>query len=50
MDCPKCTGSLDVKYHEGIEIDLCNKCSGIWLDLGEISQIIETEEKKFLKS
>jgi len=42
MKCPVCTG-LDLKMAErqGIEIDYCPECRGIWLDRGELEKIVE---------
>ena len=47
MICPKCTKPLEEKHYEGVEIDICNTCLGVWLDVGEITHIIETEEESF---
>lgn len=42
MDCPTCTGTqLLMTNREGIEIDYCPKCRGVWLDRGELDKIIE---------
>ena len=47
MKCPKCDGSLYEATYEGIAIDVCNKCTGVWLDAGELAQIaIKDEESK----
>ena len=35
MKCPKCNSQMDVKSMDGIEIDLCHTCAGIFLDDGE---------------
>lgn len=29
---------------EGVEIDYCPKCRGVWLDRGELDKIIERSE------
>ena len=34
--CPRCRGPLDVALKGDIEIDICPKCNGIWLDRGEV--------------
>lgn len=41
MKCP--TGILELKMSErqGVEIDYCPKCRGVWLDRGELDKIIE---------
>lgn len=42
MECPVCTGvSLVMSERQGIEIDYCPKCRGVWLDRGELDKIIE---------
>ena len=42
MKCPVCTG-LDLKMAErqGVEIDYCPECRGVWLDRGELDKIVE---------
>jgi uncharacterized protein len=40
MNCPVCSNELKVVDREGIEIDLCPKCRGVWLDRGELEKII----------
>lgn len=39
LDCPKCDGKLVETDYENIKIDVCGKCSGVWLDAGELAQI-----------
>lgn len=42
MKCPVCDGeNLVMSERQGIEIDYCPKCRGIWLDRGELDKIIE---------
>lgn len=41
MKCPKCNIALVVADRNGIEIDYCPDCRGIWLDRGELDKIIE---------
>lgn len=41
MDCPICTVPLVMSDRQGIEIDYCPKCRGVWLDRGELDKIIE---------
>ena len=35
MRCPKCRTDMEQVDYEGIEIDRCNHCKGIWFDAGE---------------
>ncbi|MGV9003560.1 TFIIB-type zinc ribbon-containing protein [Flavobacterium sp.] len=41
MNCPTCKVPLVMSDRQGIEIDYCSQCRGIWLDRGELDKIIE---------
>lgn len=42
MNCPVgFTEKLVMSERQGIEIDYCPKCRGVWLDRGELDKIIE---------
>lgn len=41
MKCPNCEEMLVMTERQGIEIDYCPKCRGVWLDKGELDKIIE---------
>lgn len=42
MRCPVCTSAtLVMSERQGIEIDYCPDCRGVWLDRGELDKIIE---------
>ena len=41
MNCPVCNVSLVMSERQGIEIDYCPQCRGVWLDRGELDKIIE---------
>jgi Zn-finger nucleic acid-binding protein len=42
MKCPVCaTPDLLMTERQGIEIDYCPQCRGVWLDRGELDKIIE---------
>ncbi|KFZ32002.1 hypothetical protein IDSA_04820 [Pseudidiomarina salinarum] len=42
MKCPICiTENLVMTDRQGIEIDYCPNCRGVWLDRGELDKIIE---------
>ena len=42
MDCPACkTERLAMTERQGIEIDYCPRCRGVWLDRGELDKLIE---------
>ncbi|MBN8546533.1 MAG: zf-TFIIB domain-containing protein [Ignavibacteria bacterium] len=42
MNCPVCKETkLVISNREGVEIDYCPDCRGVWLDRGELDKIIE---------
>jgi Zn-finger nucleic acid-binding protein len=41
MKCPNCNETLVMTERQGVEIDYCPKCRGVWLDKGELDKIIE---------
>lgn len=41
MKCPACDINLMLAERQGIEIDYCPQCRGVWLDRGELDKIIE---------
>lgn len=41
MKCPNCGETLVMSERQGVEIDYCPKCRGVWLDKGELDKIIE---------
>ena len=48
IECPRCWVAMDVKEEEifgpNIEIDICPKCNGIWLDSGELKKVLKDRE------
>jgi Zn-finger nucleic acid-binding protein len=46
MLCPTCKNvNLAITDRQGIEIDYCPNCRGIWLDRGELDRLIERAEQ-----
>jgi uncharacterized protein len=42
MKCPSCTDAvLTMADRQGVEIDYCPQCRGVWLDRGELDKLIE---------
>ncbi|MBK6303179.1 MAG: zf-TFIIB domain-containing protein [Arcobacter sp.] len=42
MKCPVCKDvDLVMSERQGVEIDYCPSCRGVWLDRGELDKIIE---------
>ena len=47
MLCPHCKNTtLAMTERQGIEIDYCPTCRGIWLDRGELDRLIERAERE----
>lgn len=46
MDCIACKNPLVVLELEGVEIDYCLECSGLWLDAGELELLIQNTEER----
>ena len=42
MKCPTCTDTpLVMAERQGVEIDYCPACRGIWLDRGELDKLLD---------
>ena len=42
MKCPVCNNvNLVMSDRQGVEIDYCPECRGVWLDRGELDKIID---------
>jgi uncharacterized protein len=48
MQCPRCDGVLKPSTFDGVQIDTCDKCGGVWLDAGELEQVIKSESSGWL--
>ena len=48
MKCPKCGHDLKEQELEGIKVDRCTHCEGVFFDAGELDQIFakKTEERR----
>jgi len=47
MKCPVCANvNLVMSERQGVEIDYCPECRGVWLDRGELDKIIERAAQK----
>lgn len=47
MQCPKCTVEMQAELYEGVNVDRCPQCRGVWLGDEELRTIINTREKHF---
>jgi hypothetical protein len=45
IKCPKCDGTLVETDFESIKIDVCDKCSGVWLDAGELTHVATKDQE-----
>ena len=51
MNCPVCTSvPLALAERQGIEIDYCPTCRGVWLDRGELDKLIERADSAYQHS
>jgi Zn-finger nucleic acid-binding protein len=41
MQCPVDNSVLQMTERQGVEIDYCPQCRGVWLDRGELDKIID---------
>jgi len=41
MNCPLCSAPLMVTDREGVEINSCPNCQGVWIDGAGLDKIIE---------
>ena len=47
MKCPTCTTvNLVMSERQGVEIDYCPECRGVWLDRGELDKIIARADEQ----
>ncbi|OGJ89598.1 MAG: hypothetical protein A2268_01350 [Candidatus Raymondbacteria bacterium RifOxyA12_full_50_37] len=44
MSCPKCGMGLIEMDYKHIKIDKCSECGGIWLDHGELEEVLNLEQ------
>ncbi len=43
--CPKCQATMRNYERNGVNVDQCSECRGIFLDRGELEQIMDAEQK-----
>lgn len=41
--CPKCKGNMSTYERNGIHVDQCDDCRGLFLDRGELEQLIAAD-------
>ena len=43
MTCPKCHGTMRTYERNGVHVDQCSDCRGIFLDRGELERLVDAE-------
>ena len=43
LTCPKCQGEMRSYERNGVTIDQCNGCRGLFLDYGELERLVDAE-------
>ncbi len=43
LTCPKCHGTMRTYERNGVHVDQCTECRGIFLDRGELEKLIDAE-------
>ena len=47
MTCPKCGGEMRRYERNGVDIDQCTECRGIFLDRGELERLTDAESSYY---
>lgn len=45
MNCPRCRTELQTRTTDGVEIDECPSCQGIWFDADELRRVKDEKDK-----
>ena len=45
LTCPKCHGAMRTYERNGVHVDQCTECRGIFLDRGELDRLIDAENQ-----
>lgn len=43
LTCPKCQGAMRSYERNGVTVDQCSECRGIFLDRGELERLVDAE-------
>ena len=47
VQCPKCKKELQVAFKEDVEVDVCQSCKGVWVDVIEEKQLLRMKPEVF---
>lgn len=43
LTCPKCQGAMNAYERNGVTVDQCSDCRGLFLDRGELERLVDAE-------
>ncbi|MEO8563710.1 MAG: zf-TFIIB domain-containing protein [bacterium] len=49
LACPRCGATLTAKSFDGVTVDACGSCHGVWLDSGELAMLAHESERELLR-
>jgi Zn-finger nucleic acid-binding protein len=47
MTCPKCHGEMRTYERNGVHVDQCTQCGGLFLDRGELERLTAAESAHY---
>ena len=47
LRCPKCAGEMTTYERNGVTVDQCSECRGVFLDRGELDRLIDAESRGY---
>jgi len=47
LTCPKCAGQMRSYERNGVTLDQCTECRGVFLDRGELEHLIDAESAHY---
>jgi uncharacterized protein len=47
LTCPKCGGEMRTYERNGVVVDQCSECRGIFLDRGELERLVDAEGRHY---
>jgi uncharacterized protein len=47
ISCPKCGGEMRAYERNGVVVDQCTECRGIFLDRGELERLVDAEGRHY---
>ena len=49
LKCPKCGNDMKAEHMQGIEIDVCTVCEGVYFDHGELETLLMSKQENRFK-